>query len=373
MSTCPFDERRLERAWQLLAAWVAEDRTRAAAGVVGGSDWQSEVSAHGRLRDGDDAPPIEHDTIFLMASPSKPVSALAVMLLAERGLVRLNDPIQRYVPEFHGGGKRKITLRNCLTHTSGLPDMLPNNNELREQHAPLADFVRGTCGVELLFKPGTETRYQSMGLLMLGEVVRVVSGKRLGEFLRDEVFLPLQMHDTVLGMTDDWHEPDASGRRRVDRIAEVRVAADKPAMWQLWNSEYWRRQGAPWGGLLSTCGDWARLCRHLLGIHRGQAGVISPTTLAAMTANQLEYFAELPEDRRRTQPWGFGWQLNWPAHPTTFGDFLSPRSYGHWGMVGTLVWLDPVLDLFGVALTTEPLDDRRYHSEWTNAVTGAVR
>ena len=92
-----------------------------------------------------------------------------------------------------------------------------------------------------------------------------------------------------------------------------------------------------------------------------------------MTANQLEYFAELPEDRRRTQPWGFGWQLNWPAHPTTFGDFLSPRSYGHWGMVGTLVWLDPVLDLFGVALTTEPLDDRRYHSEWTNAVTGAVR
>jgi CubicO group peptidase (beta-lactamase class C family) len=91
-----------------------------------------------------------------------------------------------------------------------------------------------------------------------------------------------------------------------------------------------------------------------------------------MTTNQLEHFPDLPEVRRRCQPWGFGWQLNWPAHSTTFGDFLSPRAYGHWGMVGTLVWIDPALDLFGIALTTEPLDRQRYHSEFTNAVTGAV-
>ena len=129
-------------------------------------------------------------------------------------------------------------------------------------------------------------------------------------------------------------------------------------------------------GTASTpmAGDLAKLCRHLLRIHNGAKGILSPATLEAMTTNQLSAYPDVPETNRRCTPWGLGWQLNWPHHARAFGDLLSPSAYGHWGATGTMVWIDPPRDCFAVVLTTQPLEDRhRRQARFTNTLCSALR
>src|SRR5687768_13240305 len=121
----PIDQEQLERGFRMLARAAEEDRVPAAGAVVGGADWASEPKLFGRQRVAADSPVVRPDALFLIASPTKPIVALAVMQLVEEGLVKLNDPVVRYLPDFAANGKRSITLAHCLTHTSGLPDMPP--------------------------------------------------------------------------------------------------------------------------------------------------------------------------------------------------------------------------------------------------------
>src|SRR5205814_8166739 len=124
----------------------------------------------------------------------------AVMILRDRDRLQLSDPVRKFIPEFQGGDRDLITIQHLLTHTSGLPDMLPENTELRKRHAPLADFVAGVCRTPLLFKPGTEVRYQSMGILLAAEIVERVTGSRLRDCLHREVFEPTGMKAPALGL-----------------------------------------------------------------------------------------------------------------------------------------------------------------------------
>src|SRR5262249_39757197 len=131
--------------------------------------------------------PVRPDALFLVASLTKPVTVAAVMLLVERGQVMLDDPVALYVPKFGQNGKRDVRLRHLMTHTSGLPDMVPNTLLLRAAHKPLAAFIDEICTLPLLFAPGTGVNYQSTGIAMLGEVVHQVTGTALPEFLRKEI------------------------------------------------------------------------------------------------------------------------------------------------------------------------------------------
>jgi CubicO group peptidase (beta-lactamase class C family) len=370
----PLDTRRLARAFALLDQFVQEGRVQGIAAAVGSSRLIETPRFAGRRRNQSDEP-LAEDAIFLIASPTKPVVALAVMMLVEQGQLALADAVRHYLPEFGGQGKRGITIAHCLSHTSGLPDMLPDNAELRAREAPLSQFLSRTCALKPEFTPGTGVQYQSMGYLVLGEVLRRITGKPLGELLDDWIFRPLAMTDTALGMPPTWEEtPEQDQSPRVDRIAEIRLPVDAGPHSACWNTTYWRRLGAPWGGLLSTPTDLAKLCQHLLRIHRGGEGAISPTTLRAMTRNHLEFMPDVPETSRRCQPWGLGWQMNWPAHATAFSELLSLETYGHWGATGTMVWIDPVHDLFAVALSTEPLSrSQRLLTRFSNAVASALR
>src|SRR5687768_17533028 len=94
------------------------------------------------------------ETPFLIASPTKPMTVSAVMWLRDRGQLALADPVQKYLPDFAGGERGTVTIKHLLTHTSGLPDMLPENVDLRKRHAPLREFVAGACRTPLLFRPG---------------------------------------------------------------------------------------------------------------------------------------------------------------------------------------------------------------------------
>ena len=112
------------------------------------------------------------DDIFLLASISKPMSAAALMTLYDQGEFRLDDPVRKFVPEFSGGARDKITVRQLLTHVSGLPDQLPENQSLRRRHAKLSEFVDRAIRTPLLFAPGSQYKYSSMAILLASEMAQ---------------------------------------------------------------------------------------------------------------------------------------------------------------------------------------------------------
>src|SRR5579863_739479 len=260
------DPARWQAALSLIRNWCAEGQIPAAAITVSGQGTSTGVQFFGHQTLAADSPPLREDAIFLIASITKPIVATAVLLLVERGLVALDDRVEQYIPAFGREGKHAVTLRHLLTHTSGLPDMLPENIELRAAQAPLSAFVAGTCKCELDFLPGRRVQYQSMGFAMLGEIIQLVSGKTCARFLYDEIFEPLGMLDTALDAPESWFE---GPRPKIERIAEVWLPPDSDqaretsSEWN-WNSPYWRKLGAPWGGLLTTPNDLARFGRMML-------------------------------------------------------------------------------------------------------------
>lgn len=291
-----------------------------------------------------DAQPLREDGMFLLASVTKPITYMGAMLLVERGLLHLSEPVIRYIPEFKAHGKESVLVGQLFTHTSGLPDMLDNNIELRRQHAPLARFIEGAIlETRLLFKPGTQQSYQSMGTAVVAEIVQRISGVPIADFLRREIFEPLGLKSIGLGSRDFDR-----GRLVRGQVPEDQVGKDFN-----WNSEYWKKLGVPWGGILSTPQDLAVLCQLMLSQGRwGSVQLLSPASVRAMTTNRLDDYPELPEPVRRSQAWGLGWQLNHPGQPDSWGDLLSRRVFGHYGVTGTLMWIDPDADGFCVLLTS---------------------
>jgi CubicO group peptidase (beta-lactamase class C family) len=317
----------------------------------------------GRQRPDGDAP-LKPDALFLVASITKPVTATALMLLVERGLVALEDRVADYVPRFAVNGKQLVQVRHLLTHTSGLPDMLPNNDALRATHKPLAAFIDEVCKQPLAFPSGTRVSYQSMGIAMLAEIVHQVTGSSLPEFLKKELFDPMEMNDTSLG----W-QPE-----KKDCIAAVKIGAEQQKTDWHWNSPYWLGFGAPWGGLITSPADLARFCQMMLnGGRLGDARVLSPATVRAMTTNQLRGMSQVPEEEYRCRPWGLGWRLQWPGHSANFGDLLGPRTYGHWGATGTVCWIDPDAEAFALLFTTQPQgDEGRFLARVCNMTAAAL-
>jgi CubicO group peptidase (beta-lactamase class C family) len=343
---------RLKMARDLIEAWACDGEVIASAVVVGRSVDAIEPRIAGRVSPDHDSAPLARDSLFLAASLTKPVIAVATMLLVERGGITLDDRIVDILPEFGDGAKADVRLRHLLTHTSGLPDQLPNNEELRARHAPLSEFVAETCRRPLLFAPGTAVRYQSMGFAILGALLTRLTGRPLPEFLRDELFGPLGMLDTTLGLNP----------RHIDRQTVVRIDATQSRSDWHWNSPYWRGLGSPWGGMITSASDYGRFLRMMLG--RGSLGptrLLSPATVETMIANQLLTFPGVPDVDRRLRPWGLGWRLRWPGSSAHFGDLLGPRSFGHWGATGTVAWADPDRDAFAVILTTEPQGEHGSH------------
>lgn len=304
------------------------------------------------------------DTIFLTASVTKPMTVTAVMILVEWGYLLLDDPVHTIIPEFDNRGKEAITVRHLMTHTSGLPDMLPNNIELRKTHAPLSKFYRQMFALELDFAPGTHLQYQSCGTAMLAVIVERLSGMSLPDFLHTELFVPLGMTDTALGVRDLPHE----------RIAHVNVDEEmRGADWG-WNTPYWWTLGVPWGGMFSTVHDMARCCQMFLnGGELDGIRILSPATVAAMTRDQTSSMPLIPADERYRQAWGLGWRQMPSVGWAYGGNLLSPGSYGHGGATGTVVWVDPVQELICTLFTNEPaIKSERLLGQVSNLVMAAV-
>lgn len=357
----------LERAYGIIEQAIAEGSLMGAAIQVSRNGMTLEPRCFGRRELNLNGAPVEPDTIFLVASVTKPVTATAAMLLVERGKLCLDEPVSSIVPEFGNKGKERILVRHLFTHTSGLPDQLSENQELREKHAPMAEFIRRICGVELLFPPGTNVSYQSCGLAMLSEIVERIEGVPFREFMRKELFNPLGMKDTSLG----------AQQNKTERISQLNIPSgafqygSSDADWN-WNSSYWWNFGAPWGGMFTTVKDMTVFCQMFLNGGRfGDVQILSPTTVAAMTTDQIVAMPNITEKVKLTNRWGLGWHLR-SLSSSGFGDLVSESTYGHSGATGTLVWLDPQFRLTCVIFTNDPQGATRLRPLISNAVAGSV-
>jgi CubicO group peptidase (beta-lactamase class C family) len=289
----------------------------------------------GRLNRSSGAPATQPDTPYIVASISKPVSVCGLMLLVDEGRVALTDRVQRYLPEFQGRLKERVRVGHLLSHTSGLPDMVPENTQLRRSHAPLSRFVEAALRTPLRFEPGTRFSYQSMGTLLAAEIAERVSGMRLRDLLRTRIFRPLGMRRTMLGLQG----------RKIEETAIFQEDRDTEDS-RRWgpNSPYWRTMGHPWGGLHATAGDLAVLLQTFLnGGSYGEERVFSPATAAAMTRDQ---------NGELGAPWGYGWALRDSPVWNYFGDLGTAGTFGHVGITGTVAWADPGRQLICVLLST---------------------
>lgn len=273
---------------------------------------------------------------FLLGSITKPMAIAAVMTLYDRGVFDLDDPVVKYLPEFQGERRNQITIRHLLTHTSGLPDQLPDNNHWRRSHASLKQFADQAILLTPRFQPGTQYEYSSMGILLACEMARRHTQQSIPDFVEAKILQPLQMNDSCLG------------RKHLDRNDLIAVQTEFAApeagggdptakSWD-WNSDYWRDLGAPWGGMHASARDVAMFLETFV---RHDGRILRPETSRLMIRNHNP-------DSLPSRGLGFDVGLEELGFPR------GSSIFGHTGSTGTIAWADPDRDRICVILTSLP-------------------
>ena len=275
------------------------------------------------------------NSMFLLGSISKPICVAALMTLFDQNKFQLDDPLKKFIPQFTKDGRDKVTIQHLLTHTSGLPDQLLDNNALRKNHAQLPEFVEHSIHTPLEFVPGTKYQYSSMGIMLAVEVARLISGTEILEFVDRTVFRPSGMKHSALGL----------GRFTIDDMVPVQTEFAAPEAgggdlaakdWD-WNSPYWRKLGAPWGGAHASAPDVAKFLAEFLE-ERGD--IVKPQTARLMVKNH---------NPQGLTPRGLGLDTRMSAGPKG-----SETTFGHSGSTGALAWADPQTETICVVLTSLP-------------------
>ncbi len=339
------DGTRLQLAGKLLKEWTDDGIVPGAAIVVGRHGKIADPQFFGKQGQEKNAEPIRRDGMFLLASITKPIVYMSALKLVERGELVLSDPVTHYIPDFAAHHKESILVNHLFTHTSGMPDMLDNNVALRQSLAPLSKFIHGAIYDTVpLFQPaGTNLSYQSMGTLVLAEIVQRITKKTIAQHVRDEIIKPLSLQSTWLGRGD-------FPRERLVRVETPEYQINSNFGW---NSNYWQDLGVPWGAMFSSPEDMAVICQCMLnyGEHDG-VRLLSRSMMEMATTNRLNDYPDMPEPIRRSQPWGLGWRLNHPGQKGSWGNLLDRNVFGHTGSTGTMVWMDRRRDGFAVIFTT---------------------
>lgn len=272
------------------------------------------------------------DTLFAIASMTKPVAATAAMILVDEGKLDLDEPVSTYLPEFanvrlrDGATPQRVpTLRDLMTHTSGL------GGEQRLS-GTLAETVTAIADRPLDFEPGTKWQY-SPGLTVAGRVVEVVSGAPFETFVAERIFTPLGMRDTTFVLSDDQ-------RARVAQLygpGSDGKGLQPSSSWIHDPSEGRDRGPNPSAGLFSTAADMSRFYRMVLnGGELDGKRVLSENAVAEMTRLQT---GDLATGFTPGNGWGLGWCI--VREPQSVTEMLSPGTFGHGGAFGTQGWVDP--------------------------------
>lgn len=337
--------------------------------------------------------PMPKDALFRMASSTKPVAGVAVMMLVEEGKIRLTDPVNKFIPEFKdtkvavpkagapeptgpfGGNRprpevdlvpanREITIRDLLTHTSGLLSGGLGQAVSSVQRRPndtLADYIPRLGAVPLDFQPGTRWRYSAgAGIDTLGRIVEIASGMTFDRFLSERIFNPLGMRDTFFNLPEDRQA------RLLPLYRRAQGKWEKAPTPQFLNTRTYF-SGA--GGLMSTAHDY--LMFQQMFVNRGQLNgvrLLSPKTVDYMAMNHVK---DLYKGLRRDDD-GMGFGLTMAVHVDEglANARRSTGAYGWAGAFGTMTWTDPQEELACVLMIQQ--SDAGVQRDFQNAVLQAI-
>jgi uncharacterized protein YbbC (DUF1343 family)/CubicO group peptidase (beta-lactamase class C family) len=293
------------------------------------------------------------ETVFDLASLTKVVAtATSVMILVDRGMVRLGDPVSRYIPEFGEMGKRTITVEQLMTHRSGLIA----DNEVRDFEQGPAKAMENIWRLAPVVAVGSRFIYSDVGYIVLGELIRRVSGKPVDQFAAENIFAPLGMTTTGYKPLERFGEGLRSriaptekrgGNRRVESTGESSGGEERWMRGEVHDPRAWLLGGvAGHAGLFSTAEDLAIYCQMILngGEYRGQR-VLSPLAVRRMTEGRPSG-GNGGEGVVR----GLGWDI-FTGYSANRGDLFPIGSFGHTGFTGTSLWLDPSSQTFVVFLS----------------------
>jgi CubicO group peptidase (beta-lactamase class C family) len=328
--------------------------------------------------------PMTRDSMFRMASMTKPVIGTSIMMMLEEGKLQLGDPVSKYIPEFkdmkvavlieagHGPGnppkfytmpaERPITIKDLLTHTSGLSSGPMGQSEVakirRQPTETLADYIPRLATTPLEFQPGTHWMYSpSDGFDVLARIVEVTSGMPLNRFLKQRIFDPLDMPDTS-------HYPsDAQMSRLVTAYQKTATGLVKNENSLSMSSKVYFAGG---GGLVSTIDDYSHFAQMLAnGGELNGRRLLSPRTVKLMSSVHIPY--TLPG---RTLGEGFGLSVRVMQDAIVGNHRVSDGSFGWSGAYGTHFWVDPKEDIVAVMMIQTPIREMR--PEFENAVAQAI-
>jgi CubicO group peptidase (beta-lactamase class C family) len=370
----PFDAERLRT---FLETAVSEGRVAGAVALVARGGEVVSFDAVG-MADREAGTPMAKDTLFRIASMTKPITSVAVMMLFEEGRFALDDPVSKFLPELGGlrvlkgdgtrdtvAAEREITIRHLLNHTSGITYQFIGieplatmygeagiSNGLIETEGTIADFVKKLGTLPLLHQPGERWSY-GQSTDALGRLVEVVSGQSLDLFLRDRIFTPLGMKDTSffppesqasrMAAVYEWSESDGLRRLSDEPIQQGHLKYSTTFHFQGPRTFF-----SGGGGLASTAPDYYRFAQMLRnGGELDTVRILKPETLALMKENQI---GDLPMglDLPLPEPIRFG--LGFSVR--TVSDAQGGRgTFGWAGFYHTLFWIDPENDLIGIFLS----------------------
>lgn len=281
--------------------------------------------------------PLRKDSIFWIASMTKPITGAAILMLQDEGKLSVDDPVAKYVPEMANlktpsAKAANLTLKHLMTHTSGLPEATVD--EARAAHK-LADLIPAYLNKPMQFEPGEKWQYCQSGINTLGRIIEIVSGQPYEKFLAKRFFEPLGMKDTTFYV-------------RQNQVARLVTPVKREEDGSLTDTTIGLLQGKPAtstdrypaanGGLFSTAADYARFGRMILngGALDGKR-YLKPESVRQMTTIQTG-------DLKTGFTPGNGWGLTWCVvrEPQGVTAMLSPGTHGHGGAYGTQAWIDPV-------------------------------
>ena len=327
-----------------MKTYIAQNEIAGSVTLVAAKDKILHLEANG-FADVATKKPMSTDAIFWIASMTKPVTGVAILMLQEQGKLHVSDPVASYIPEFAhlktpSGEPANLTITQILTHVSGLGEV---PQEAARDARTLADLTAISLSQPMQYEPGSQWRYNQAGINTAGRIVEIVSGQSLDAFLAQNLFEPLGMKDTTFYPMGAQLERIPTPYRKDDTTGELVAVPQRRALGS--------RDFPPLanGGLYSTATDYARFTQMLLngGSFNGKK-FLSAGTLKFLNTPQTP--AEMPVGFFQNERWGnrgknYGWGLGTCVLKTPHegvAEVLSPGTYGHGGAWGTQAWIDPV-------------------------------
>jgi CubicO group peptidase (beta-lactamase class C family) len=321
---------------------IAKKEVAGAVTLVVSKDKILHLGADG-FADAESKRPMAPDTLFWIASMTKPITATAILMLQDEGKLKVTDPIAKYIPEFASlktpsGKPANLTITQILTHTSGLGEA---TGPEAQRAKTLADLVPIWLAAPMQYEPGAQWKYTQSGINAAARIVEVVSGMSFDAFLQKRLFDPLGMRDTTFYPTEAQRARLVTAYAKNKDTGALESVPPRP--------EFGPRDRPPQGngGLYSTGPDYARFCQMLL--NDGKFGGHGYLTHAAMKYINTPQTGDLPTgffqnatfgNHGTNYAWGLGTCILKTPHESV-AEMLSPGSFGHGGAWGTQAWIDP--------------------------------